>query len=138
MDSVADNTYALDAFGFGLVYKVSNGTKLESYFSNYTLSGAKAIFSTNFKGIGLPIQMWNSFKDDFTNMTSNESSSSDGPQDNYFILPGACSSYSYFSEYTFQVVFSSNDTEYIRVPLSAFAEDDHGKCNVFVQMLSPS
>jgi hypothetical protein len=60
--------------------------------------------------------------------------------DGICVLPNSCSSYSeLFDSYSFQILFSSNNTDYIRLPLEAFAVDItvNSTCNINVVSLSP-
>jgi hypothetical protein len=52
--------YGVTTFGFGTVYNI-NGVPSSQYYSNFTDTGAKVTFNTNFRGLGLPQQQFSEF-----------------------------------------------------------------------------
>ena len=82
--------------------------------------------------MGLPEDIWYPWTALFMNVSQADCSNLT------CVLPDACSSYSeLFSEYSFQIMFSSNSSGYMRVPLEAFALDTvNGTCNIQVMKLA--
>lgn len=57
MTSLANYSYGVDNFAFGIVYQADNGTDESEYF--YELGNSYPVqFSTNFKGLGLPAYLY--------------------------------------------------------------------------------
>jgi hypothetical protein len=125
--SAVDDTdlYDYSTIGFGLVYQ----SDMTSYFSNFSTNTANDTtndyqiqFSLNFQGMGLPEDIWTTWSELFLNISDADCNSTQ--TDSTCVLPNNCSFYSdLFDSYSFQILFSSNTSDYIRVPLKAFAID---------------
>lgn len=91
----------------------------------------------NFQGLGLPEAIWNVWSELLEYITDANCTSSLKQPDATCVLPNNCSSYSeVLDSYSFQIEFSSNTSDYIRVPLSLFALDlVDNTCNIAVILL---
>lgn len=119
MTSNSDYTYAIESFGFGQVYQTDNVDSSE-YF--YELGNSyPAQFSTNFKGLGLPANIYSQFVTLMEYITDGDVTC-DNTVDGYCTLPAACENYTALTDFSFQVKFTgATDDNYIRVPLRIFA-----------------
>ena len=82
--------------------------------------------------MGLPEDIWYPWSTLFVNVSQADCSSTT------CLLPNACSNYSeILSEYSFQIMFTSDSSDYMRVPLEAFALDNvNGSCSIAVMKLA--
>jgi hypothetical protein len=113
----------------------TDGVDNSSYFQNISTSN-NVLFSINFQGMGLPTAMWNQYTELLQNVT--ESTAVCTPDsDGVCVLPNPCSNYTNLLLYSFQIMFTSSTSNYIRVPLATFAistADD--RCEIAVSQLS--
>lgn len=134
-----DFTYALDNFNFGIVYQNSDGDDESQYFfaldNNYPVE-----FTTNFKGLGLPADLYLQVVALLEEMTNSEIVC-DATTDGICVMPSMCSDYDSFTDYTFLFNFTdSTNGNYMRVPLATFATNVKGsggvtQCNVEITYL---
>ena len=82
--------------------------------------------------MGLPEDIWYPWSALFVNVSAADCSGTT------CLLANACSSYSdILSEYSFQIMFTSDSSDYMRVPLEAFALDNvNGSCSIAVMKLA--
>ena len=117
--ALANYSYALDNFAFGIVYQ-TNGIDTSEYFmelQNYY----PVVFTTNFIGLGLPSEVWESVTSLIDKVSHGAVSCSREP-DGVCVLAEKCENYVAFSDYTFRFNFTDvTNMNYIRVPLAAFA-----------------
>jgi hypothetical protein len=89
--------------------------------------------------MGLPKQAYGEFLDYFVNISDSTAvCASVVSNDGACTLPDVCASYSFLEEYTFQLVFASQPTFMLRIPLVLFTETIAGKCRVLVRNLTNS
>lgn len=99
------------------------------------------MFSTNFKGLGLPADLYAEFVSLFEYITSGNVTC-ENTLDGMCQLPGPCTDFSAYNEYYFMVNFTgANDGNYLRIPLATFAETvqyalGSERCNVNIQNLN--
>lgn len=77
-------------------------------------------FSTNFRGIGLPADIYSDFVTLFR-FISNDTVTCDNVLDGTCYLPGPCANYTAFNDFSFMVEF--DQATYMRVPLATFANE---------------
>lgn len=123
-------------FSFGTVYQ-TEGVDTSEFFYNME-SGPNVIFTTNFKGLGLPANLYSQFVSLFEYVTADEVEC-DNTLDGICALPGKCSEFTAYEDFTFKVNFTGTEN-YIRIPLAAFAEENlvgggNSICNIFVTYL---
>jgi len=140
MPALFNYSYALNNFSFGRVYQ-ENGADTSQFF--YQLEHTfPAIFATNFKGLGLPANIYSDFVSLFTYITQDEAECSN-TLDGICLLPAPCENYTAYEEFAFQVNFTdSAENKYMRVPLASFAENKkvsggNTSCHVYVTYLDP-
>jgi hypothetical protein len=133
-------TYALNNFSFGRVY-TENGADSSQYF--YQLEHYfPAVFATNFKGLGLPANIYSDFVSLFTYITQDEASC-ENTLNGICTLPAPCENYTAYEEFAFLMNFTgAEDGNYMRIPLASFAENvkvsgGNTTCNVYVTYLDP-
>jgi len=131
-----DDAFGYDEFGFGKVYYDTDGNANSSYFANFT-TGAGITFQTNFEGIGLPPTQFADFSAMLKNVTSS-STACDSQVGGTCTIPGACADLTSLEDYYFQIMFSSNTSDYIRVPLMSFAINQGANCQLKVQYVPTS
>lgn len=99
-----------------------------------------AIFTTNFKGIGLPANVYSDFVSLFTYITEDQAQC-DNTLNGICTLPAPCQNYTAYEEFAFLMNFTdAADNDYIRIPLASFAENVNSQnttCNVYVTYLDP-
>ena len=141
MTALSNYTYGLESLGFGIVYQ-TNGMDTSEFF--YELNAFyPAIFNTNFKGLGLPSEIYTQFVSLVTDVTNGDLTC-ETTVDGICTLPAACNTYPAITEYAFKMNFTNTvNDNYMRVPLAAFAETSlqgHGNsvCNVYVNHLPVS
>lgn len=122
--------YGIDAIGFGTVYN-TNGVPSSQYYSNFTDTGALVTFNTNFRGLGLPATQFSEFSTLLMNITGQQAACN-ASIGGTCQMPGTCESWSNLTDFSFQILFSSNTTDYIQVPLSDFAMTDGSNCVIEV------
>lgn len=99
----------------------------------------------NFRGLGLPTEQYKTFVDMLSVITHGESSCITG-KGGYCVLADTCDAYNSMGlwQYDFKIQFvTDSDTNYIRVPLSTFANNTlpgvdgqfPGVCVIFVEYL---
>lgn len=138
MTALSNYSYGLESLGFGIVYE-ENGVDSSEFF--YGLSTAYPVtFNTNFRGMGLPANVYSQFVTLLTYVTAGNLTC-DNTVDGICVLPGACSEWSGLTDYGFKMSFSNEvNGNYMRVPLSTFAEKvliggGEYKCNINVNYL---
>lgn len=132
-DAGQDVLYAITELGFGTVYQ-TNGADSSSYFANLT-SSSNVLFNTNFQGLGLPSELYTQYTTLLTNLT--DSATCEPVADGVCVLSSACSSNQDLLNFSFQIMFQSNSSYYIRVPLATFAiSTSDNKCELAVSELS--
>jgi len=125
--------YLISNLTFGIVY-TSNGADSSQYFEGLTSNTGyeSVVFDTVFQGIGLPGNLFDTFNTLFTYVGSDMGATCSNSQDGYCTLNGACSSTNntaLLNEYSFRFDFVSDLTNYMRVPLSTFAQTgSDGNC----------
>lgn len=128
INAQSDFTYALDNFNFGIVYQ-ENGVDSSQYFfaldSQYPVT-----FTTNFKGLGLPSDLYLQVVALLEEMTQTEIEC-DATTDGICVMPAPCADYESFVDYTFLFNFTdSTNGNYMRVPLATFATNVKGSGGV--------
>lgn len=138
MNTISDNEfeYSLSEFGFGVVYQ-TNGTDTSSYFYNMT-TDYSVVFNINFQGMGLPSELFSNFSNLIQNLTAGQSTACTASNDGTCVLPGPCSDFAFLESYSFQMMFGSNSTQYMRVPLQAFFDSSFDSCTLQVSYLDTS
>lgn len=133
ISALANYSYALENFALGIVYQ-TNGIDTSEYF--YELQNYyPAIFTTNFVGLGLPADVWESVIA-LIDIVSHNTAVCDPSPDGVCYLSHPCSNYVAFSDYTFRVNFTNSvGFNYIRVPLATFAQTIGGKCYLDISYL---
>lgn len=122
MPSLVNFSYALDNFAFGIVYTDDSGADSSDYFyqlgNNYPVQ-----FTVNFRGLGLPANLYSQFVTLFEFITSGDVEC-DNTVDGICTLPAPCMNYTALTDYYFLLNFTSNvdNGNYMRVPLAAFSE----------------
>jgi hypothetical protein len=113
----ANYAYPLSSMQMGVVYQ-TNGADSSEYF--WPLNNTFPVqFTTNFKGLGLPSDLYTqvvTLLEDITGGTIDCDSTTDGT----CTMPKACSEYTNFEIWTLYFQFAGQ-TDYMRVPLSTFA-----------------
>jgi len=135
----SDYEYELSSFGFGEVYQ-TDGQDSSAYF--YQLNSSyPALFSTNFRGLGLPADVYVQFVTLLEYITQDNVTCSN-TLDGICQLPGPCANWTAFTDFSFQVNFTSGeDAMYMRVPLATFAHEvkysgGNAQCNINVVYLN--
>lgn len=82
-----------------------------------------AQFSINFKGLGLPANIYAQFVSLFSYITGGDAQC-ENTVDGICILPAPCTNYTALNDYYFLLNFTQNvdNGNYMRVPLAAFSE----------------
>ena len=121
MTALSNYTYGFDSLGFGIIYQ-TNGVDTSEFF--YGLStDYPATFNTNFKGLGLPANVYSEFVTLVTFITSGKITC-ENTVDGICTLPAACETYTAITDYYFMMNFTNEvNGNYMRVPLAAFAEN---------------
>lgn len=102
--------------------------------------GYPVTFATNFKGLGLPGNLYAQFETLFEYVTADEVEC-DNTLDGICVLPGKCATYTAYEDFTFKLNFTgSNDDNYMRIPMASFAEEvliggGDSVCNIYVTYL---
>jgi len=100
MTSLPNYTYAISNFTFGRVYE-TDGKASSEFF--YALGNSyPALFSTNFKGLGLPANIYEQFVSLFEYVTNGDAEC-DSTVDGICTLPTACGNYTGLTEFDFKV-----------------------------------
>lgn len=134
--SLLDYSYPVSNFSFGTVYQ-TDGVDSSEFFYNME-EGPNAIFTTNFKGLGLPANLYSQFVSLFEFVTKDEVVC-DNTLDGICKLPGKCSEFVAYEDFTFKVNFTGTHN-YMRIPMAAFAEENlvgggNSICNIYVTYL---
>jgi hypothetical protein len=116
-----------------------NGDPDTEYFNalGYTNSTQSAVIAPNYQGIGLPAYLWYQVINQFYNVDPNVSNDllCNPAVGALCALRQTCSTYtSNLWNYSFKVQFDGQDN-YINLPLSAFAVDNNGECDLYIQYL---
>ena len=119
MTALPNYTYAVSNFTFGRIYE-TNGVASSEFF--YALGNTyPVLFSTNFKGLGLPANLYEEFVSLFEYVTNGDAKC-DSTVDGICTLPNACGNYTGLTDFDFKITFAGDTTgNYIRVPLEIFA-----------------
>jgi len=119
MTSLSNYSYGVDNFTFGRIYE-ENGVATSEYF--YALGNTYPVtFSTNFKGLGLPANIYSEFVSLLEYVTFGDVEC-DNTIDGICTLPAPCANYTGLTEFDFKVSFTNEvNGNYVRVPLAAFA-----------------
>ena len=139
--ALANYSYALNNFDFGIVYQ-TNGVDTSEYFQSLQ-NTYPVTFTTNFVGMGLPADVWESVTS-LIQIVSHQTATCSKDPDGVCELNEECAAYTAFSDYTFRLNFTgSTDNFYIRVPLATFAQDISlsggvRHCLIQVQYLEPT
>lgn len=139
MSSLFNYSYALDNFGFGVVYDVDS-VDTSSYF--YNMSTTYPVeFATNFMGLGLPASLYQEVISLLKFVTNNGIQCSN-TLDGICTHPGACTDLSAISDYYFTFHFTDSEPvgHYMRVPIAAFATvvkstGGDSTCNIWISYL---
>jgi len=138
MTAKSNYAYGVDTLGFGIVYE-TNGVDSSEFFYGLP-SEYDVIFNTNFRGIGLPANVYSQFVTLLTFVT-NGNLTCENTVDGLCVLPGPCSEFSGLTDFDFKFKFQNEVNEnYMRIPLSTFAEKviqggGSSKCNINVNYL---
>merc|ERR1712127_996673 len=139
VNALSNYTYALNNFAFGIVYQ-SNGVDSSEFFVQLeTIYPVE--FSINFKGMGLPADLYLQVSQLLADLTDGDISC-DNALDGICTLPAACANYTDFTDYTFMFNFTdATGTNYMRVPLGAFASNvkssgGDATCNIEITYLN--
>jgi hypothetical protein len=154
LSQAGNNTFKLASFGFGLVNKTASpntayyssllNTYQEYYGNRYQPWANSSIFTTDFKGLGLPALQYYKFADLLAVLTEGQSSC-------VWRTGGVCTlqnSCDYYTDkglwdFSFRVQFAeqSPSDEYLRIPLVTLTSTKHYRtydvCLVNVQMINP-
>jgi len=138
MTALSNYSYGVESLGFGIVYE-TNGVDSSEFF--YGLSTEyPVIFNTNFRGMGLPANVYSQFVTLLTYVT-NGNLTCENTVDGICVLPGPCSEFSGLTDFDFKFKFQNEvNDNYMRIPLSTFAEKvlvggGTSKCNINVNYL---
>lgn len=139
--SLLDYTYAVQNLSFGIVYQTDGVDSSEFFVDILGNQNYNARFATNFKGLGLPANIYEQFVGLFEYLTKGDVNCVNS-QDGYCTLPGPCANYTAYVDYAFMLNFTDSDGTYMRVPLGAFAEQvliggGNSICNIHVNYLNP-
>ena len=139
ISALSNYSYGLSNLGFGIVYQESGKDSSQYFYELPTYYPVK--FTTNFMGLGLPAAIYTEVVT-LLEYISSGTVECDSTQDGICVMPEACSNYTNFTSYTFLFNFTTNKTNYMRVPLATFATTQKGsggtaKCNIAVTYLSP-
>ena len=119
MTALPNFTYAVSNFTFGRIYE-TDGVASSEYFQALGNTNP-VLFSTNFKGLGLPANIYTQFVSLLEYVTNYDVVCED-TVDGICSLPSACGNYTALNEFSFKVQFANEVTgNYIRVPLAIFA-----------------
>jgi len=139
LNAMTNYSYALSNFGFGIVYQ-ENGVDSSEYFEQLETS-YPVEFSINFKGIGLPADLYLQVSQLLAFVTNGDVSC-DNQLDGICVMPLPCANYTGFTDYAFMFNFTNaTGTNYMRVPLAAFASNvkqsgGNAQCNVEITYLN--
>jgi hypothetical protein len=139
LNAMTNYSYALSNFAFGIVYQ-ENGVDSSEYFQQME-TFYPVEFSINFKGLGLPADLYLQVSTLLAALTDGDISC-DNSLDGICTLPAPCANYTGFTDYTFMFNFTnSSSTNYMRVPLGAFASNVKssggvGSCNIEITYLN--
>ena len=139
MTSLPNYTYALNQFAFGIVYQ-TNGADSSEYFYNMS-TNYPVEFVTNFRGLGLPADLYSQFVTLFEYITGYDAVCQN-TVDGICTLPAPCANYSALNDYFFKVDFTNDVSgNYIRIPLATFAQNVKSsggatQCNVDINYLN--
>lgn len=131
-------SYPVSNFSFGIVYQTDGVDSSEFFYE--MKQGYPVTFASNFKGLGLPGNLYAQFETLFEYVTADEVEC-DNTLDGICMLPGACANYTAYEDFTFKVNFTgANDDNYMRIPMASFAEEvllsgGEKKCNIYVTYL---
>lgn len=103
MPALSNYSYGLDNFAFGIVY-TDNGADSSDYF--YQLGNAYPVeFTINFKGLGLPANLYSDFVTLFEFITNGDAQC-DNTVDGICTLPAPCNNYTALNDYYFLFNFT--------------------------------
>lgn len=105
--------------------------------------GYPVTFATNFKGLGLPANVYSQFLTLFSyiNGVNSVNVTCDNTLDGICVLPGPCDNFTAYNDFAFKFGFAdSNEGNYMRIPMAAFAEEvliggGNKLCNLYVTYL---
>lgn len=103
----------------------------------YTNQTASAVIAPNFVGFGLPEIYWYQVVNLLYKITPELSSNlqctdEDGGK---CVITGSCSAQTALQDFSFRFDFN-DQTKYINVPLGAFAVENNGNCDLYLQYLN--
>jgi len=103
------------------VYTDDNGADSSQFF--YELGNSYPVeFTINFKGLGLPANLYSDFVTLFEFITNGDASC-DNTVDGVCTLPAPCNNYTALREFYFVANFTSDvEGNYMRVPIATFSE----------------
>jgi len=141
--------FDVETFGFGMT-NTTNGTSGSAYYEDinnfdsdpttYGYLANSSSLALNFRGLGLPTKAFNKFSN-LLSVASKGESTCLSHKSGYCALANKCSYYNKMGlwDYDFRLRFqTSEDSNYIRVPLASFAANYDaagGVCVVFVEYL---
>lgn len=135
----SDFSYALNNFAFGIVYQTDGADSSQFFVEMET--DYPVIFNTNFKGLGLPANLYLQVAQLLADL-SLDAIVCDNELDGICVLPEACASYTSFEDYVFLFNFTTAaSSQYLRVPLAVFAQNVKGslgvtQCNIEITYLN--
>lgn len=136
--SNSDHTYDLNNFEFGIIYQ-TDGADSSQYF--YELNASYPVMmNTNFRGLGLPSDLYQSFVSLFEYITGSNVECSN-TLDGICVLSGPCANFTAYNDYFFLFNFTgATNDNYLRLPLAALAEErvygpGNTVCNVNINYL---
>ena len=105
--------------------------------------GYPVTFATNFKGLGLPAPVYSNFLTLFSyfNGVNSVNVTCDNTLDGICVLPAPCANFTAYNDFAFKFNFTNtNDGNYMRIPMAAFAEEvlvgsGNSLCNLYVTYL---
>lgn len=136
--------FELEEFGFGKTDETA-GTEYYKDLKNsddleYGFWANSTSLALNFRGLGLPTKLFNTFSNLLSIISKGESTCLEY-KSGYCVLSNPCDYYASTGlwDYDFKIKFGHSSTEtYLRVPLATFAansDKDGGVCVIFVEFL---
>lgn len=139
MTSLSNYTYAVQELGFGQVYQ-TNGVDSSEYFQPLDTQ-FPVEFNTNFKGLGLPSELYSQFVTLFEYITGGDAQCQN-TVDGICTLPAPCVNYTALNEFYFKFNFTYDYSgNYMRVPLATFSQGvkvsgGAQQCQVYISYLN--
>lgn len=128
----------LEYLGFGTV----DFTDLKGFFRSILEGNNTAMFTLDFKGLGLPSASYSIFSNSLGILTDGESSCA-RVSSGYCVLPKSCDNFNSLWQYSFKIILDSTTGQYQLLPLASIAADQTTKsganvCYIYVEELDSS